>query len=151
MEEFINNKDNLNKDWSYLFRNNIAKKSYLNFDKINKPDDFLKIIYEQIKNNEFIDDIYNDDYQIFKKNINELKNKENIYTESTLFNKVKLVLNDEEVNYHFIYSLLRVNLDDNFAENYVDFLKKNLFNSVLFQQKDVDEKSEKFLNEIKKN
>ena len=53
INEFINNHDNINIDWSHLFLNNIArdnyKKNLLLLNKENKEDitTFLIIIYEQ--------------------------------------------------------------------------------------------------------
>ena len=40
LNKFINNKDNLEKDWEFLFRNNLSKENFRKFDKYKNPNEF---------------------------------------------------------------------------------------------------------------
>jgi hypothetical protein len=144
--KLFNNDKNRNKDWSKLFRNNMALQSYKKSDK--NSEQYLEIIYNQIKNNEFIDDIYNEDYIIFENNLKNINKDKYYYSE--LFRKVENLLNDD-VSIKFIYQILKLNSNPSTVEEYTDFLKKNLFNSILFQNKMVEEKSKEFIEKFSVN
>ena len=157
INEFINNHDNINIDWSHLFLNNIArdnyKKNLLLLNKENKEDitTFLIIIYEQQELIKLCYFLYDEDYNVYNEKIQELFKEENIF----YCDLYKIILsrankdNWDPETIKLIYYIIQLNLDNEKVVNYTNFLKESsMFNNNLFRQEDVDKKADELNKRI---
>lgn len=163
-KKFINNKDNLIKDWSFLYLNKESLKSY------NKYNDILKTLIDKddeeslLFKSKFLECIYDEikKYVIFiefkknMKNINDMKNiinylsKEELYNDNDFLKSLKMFI-DSEQDVEKLYKIILLNIDNSIVniQNYANHMHDIYFsNNEIFDENIVELKKEEFINKL---
>ena len=166
IESFVHNHDNINKDWTFLFKNNLSKENYRKSllalkDRNDKNKsgitEFLHIIYQTNELNNLCYFLYNKNYDIYLNNIDLLlkdvnmmdaENKYNCDLYNIIISRANKQNHDAET-LKYIYKIIQLNIDNTKVSEYTDFLKEsNMFNNILFKKDDVDKKANELIAKI---